>query len=166
MNVSASQCGSGCESGWTHYLDQSSYSQTRYQKFSGNFVVEDEEQDLSMVSDASSGPRHYYQDYEECLEENASFCSVPATPEPAKKSSKNKQKIKEHGSNQHHSYHDDTASSHKNCKKEVSMELDFSQGFSGTHLKGKPAFHKKIGFLKSGKTGSKDSGESLHFTFS
>ncbi|KAL4333648.1 hypothetical protein GQ457_07G024840 [Hibiscus cannabinus] len=165
MNVSASQCGSGCESGWTHYLDQSSYSQTRYQKFSGNFVVEDEEQDLSMVSDASSGPRHYYQDYEECLEVNASFCSVPATPEPAKKSGKNKLKIKEHGSNQHHSYLDDTASSHvisiskKNCKKEVSMDLlDFSQGFSGTHVKGKPAFHKKIGFLKSGKTGSKDSG--------
>ncbi|KAK8552040.1 hypothetical protein V6N12_040656 [Hibiscus sabdariffa] len=112
MNVSASQCGSGCESGWTHYLDQSSYSQTRYQKYSGNFVVEDEEQDLSMVSDASSGPRHYYQDYEESLEENASFCSVPATPEPAKKSGKNKLKIKEHGSNQHHSYLDDTASSH------------------------------------------------------
>ncbi|KAE8659172.1 hypothetical protein F3Y22_tig00116964pilonHSYRG00247 [Hibiscus syriacus] len=159
MNTSASQCGSGCESGWTYYLDQSSYSQTRYQKFSGNFAVDDEEQDLSMVSDASSGPRHYYQDYEECLEENGSFCSVPSTSEPAKRSSKNKQKIKEHGNNQQHSYLDDTASSPKNCRKEVSMDLlDFSQGFSGTHLKGKSAFHKKIGFLKSGKTGSKDSG--------
>ncbi|XP_039050270.1 protein SOB FIVE-LIKE 6-like [Hibiscus syriacus] len=149
MNVSASQCSSGCESGWTHYLDQSSYSQSRYQNFSGNFVVYEEEQDLSMMSDASSGPRHYYQDYEECLEENGSFCSVPATPEPAKRSSKNKQKIKDHGSNQQHSYLDDTASSpvisfsKKSCKKEVSMDLlDFSQGFSGTHLKGKSAFHK------------------------
>ncbi|GMI82711.1 hypothetical protein like AT4G33800 [Hibiscus trionum] len=159
MNVSASQCGSGCESGWTHYLDQSSYSQTRYQKFSENFVVEDEEQDLSMVSDASSGPRHYYQNYGECLDENRSFCSVPATPEPDKRSSKSKQKIKEHGSNQQHSYLDDTASSPKNCKKEASIDLlDFSQGSSGTHLKGKSTFHKKIGFLKSGKTGSKDSG--------
>lgn len=111
MNMSASQCGSGCESGWTLYLDQSSYSQTRCQKFSRSFRVEDEEQDLSMVSDASSGPRHYCQDYEECLDENGSFCSAPAPPEPAKKSSKNKKKIKEHGSNQQHSYLDDTASS-------------------------------------------------------
>ncbi|KAL4278580.1 hypothetical protein GQ457_03G035030 [Hibiscus cannabinus] len=165
MNVSASQCGSGCESGWTLYLDQSSYSHTRYHKFSGNFVVEDEEQDLSMVSDASSGPRHYYQGYGECLDENGSICSVPATPEPAKKTSKNKQKIREHGSNQQHSYLDDTASSpvisfsKKNCKKEASIDLlDFSQGFSGTHLKGKSTFHKKIGFLKSGKSGSKGSG--------
>ncbi|XP_012448147.1 protein SOB FIVE-LIKE 5 isoform X2 [Gossypium raimondii] len=165
MNMSASQCGSGCESGWTLYLDQSSYSQKRCQKFSRSFRVEDEEQDLSMVSDASSGPRHYCQDYEECLDENGCFCSTPAPPEPAKKSSKNKKKIKEHGSNQQHSYLDDTASSpvisfsKKNCRKEASIDLlDFSQGFSGTHIKGKSAFHKKIGFLKSGKTSSKDSG--------
>ncbi|XVF36443.1 hypothetical protein REPUB_Repub19eG0059000 [Reevesia pubescens] len=96
-----------------------------------------------MVSDASSGPRHYCEDYEECLDENGSFCSAPAAPEPAKKNSKNKKKIKEHGSNQHHSYLDDTASStvisfskNKNCKKEASIDLvDFSQGFSGTHFK-------------------------------
>ena len=121
MNVSASQCGSGCESGWTLYLEQSSYSQTRCRNFGGNFdedyggkgarfVVEDEE-DLSMVSDASSGPRHYCEDYEECLDEKGSFCSAPAAPEPTKKSSKNKKKIKEYGSNQQHSYLDDTASS-------------------------------------------------------
>ncbi|XWS21303.1 hypothetical protein CRYUN_Cryun30bG0044100 [Craigia yunnanensis] len=176
MNVSASQCGSGCESGWTLYLDQSSYSQTRCQRFGGNFdedyggkgarfVVEDEEEDLSMVSDASSGPRHYCEDYEERLDENGSFFSAPAAPEPAKKSSKNKKKIKEHCSNQQHSYLDDTASSpvisfsKKNFKKEASIDLlDFSQGFSGTHFKGKLAFQKKIGFLKSGKTGSKDAG--------
>ncbi|XVF39791.1 hypothetical protein PTKIN_Ptkin01aG0060600 [Pterospermum kingtungense] len=125
MNVSGSQCGSGCESGWTLYLDQSSYSQTQYQKFDGDFdedyggkgarfVVEDDddEEDLSMVSDASSGPRHYCEDYEECLDENGSFCSAPAAPEPAKNSSKSKKKIKEHGScSQQHSYLDDTASS-------------------------------------------------------
>ncbi|XVF64202.1 hypothetical protein PTKIN_Ptkin09bG0149200 [Pterospermum kingtungense] len=168
MNVSPSQCaGSGCESGWTLYLDQSSCSQTRCQKFGGNynedygaprFVVEDEEEeDLSMVSDASSGPRHYCEDYEECLVENGSFCSAH---EAAKKSSKNKKKIKEHGSNPQHSYLDDTASSpvvsfsKKNLKKEASIDLlDFSQGFSGTHFKGKSAFQKKFG-----KASSKDAG--------
>ncbi|KAK6277619.1 hypothetical protein POUND7_017942 [Theobroma cacao] len=175
MNVSASQCGSGCESGWTLYLDQSSYSQTRCQNFGANFdedyggkgtrfVVEDEEEDLSMVSDASSGPRHYCEDYEECLDKNGSFSSAPSAPELARKSSKNKKKINEHGSNQQHSYLDDTASSPvisfpKNCKKDSSMDvLDFSQGFSGTHFKGKSAFQKKFGFLKSGKAGSKDAG--------
>ncbi|XP_022752607.1 uncharacterized protein LOC111301292 isoform X2 [Durio zibethinus] len=175
MNVSASQCGSGCESGWTLYLDQSSYSQTQCQTVGGNFdedyggqgarfVVEDDE-DLSMVSDASSGPRHYCEDYEECLNENRSFSSAPAAPEPAKKSRKNKKKINEHGSNQQLSYLDDTASStvisfsKKNCKKEASIDLlAFSHGFSGTHFKGKSVFQKKIGFLKSGNTGSKDAG--------
>ncbi|MFQ6628710.1 hypothetical protein Gotur_007804 [Gossypium turneri] len=168
MNLSASQCGSGCESGWTFYLGQSSYSQTRCQNFGGNFDevygvkgarfgVEDEEEGLSMVSDASSGPRHYYcQDYVECLDENRSFCSHPVNPEPANKTSKNKKKMKEHCSNnQQHSYLDDTASSpvtsfsEKNINKDASME-----GFSGTHFKGKSSsFQKKLGFLKSGKAG-------------
>ncbi|XP_040950115.1 protein SOB FIVE-LIKE 5 isoform X2 [Gossypium hirsutum] len=168
MNMSASQCGSGCESGWTLYLDQSSYSQKRCQKFSRSFRVEDEEQDLSMVSDASSGPRHYCQDYEECLDENGSFCSAPAPPEPAKKSSKNKKKIKEHGSNQQHSYLDDTASSPVvSFSKERSFNrfvglftrlLGYTYKGMPPFFQGKSAFHKKIGFLKSGKTSSKDSG--------
>ncbi|GMJ15274.1 hypothetical protein like AT4G33800 [Hibiscus trionum] len=167
MNVSGSQCGSGCESGWTFYLDQSSYSQTWCPKFRGSFDEEDggkgarfmvESEDLSMVSDASSGPRNNCED-----EEDGSFCSDPAARAPAKKRSKNKNKIKEHVSNQHHScLDDDTASSpaisfsKKNCSKEASLDLlDLSQGFSGTYVKGKPAL-KKFGFLKSEETGSKD----------
>ncbi|KAK8601027.1 hypothetical protein V6N12_050872 [Hibiscus sabdariffa] len=164
MNVSASQCGSGCESGWTFYLDQSSYSQTRCQKFGGSFDEEDggkgarfmieAEEDLSMVSDASSGPRHNCED-----EEDGSFCSAPAARAPAKK-----KEIKEHVSNQHHScLDDDTASSpaiffsKKNCSKKASLDLlDLSQGFSGTYVKGKPTFQKKFGFLKSEKAGSED----------
>ncbi|KAK8704417.1 hypothetical protein V6N13_048039 [Hibiscus sabdariffa] len=131
MNLSASLCGSGCESGWTFYLDQSFCSQTWSGVKGARFMVEDEEEGLSMVSDASSGPRQYYcQDYAECLYENGSFCSHPATPEQP-----------------------------KNFKKEASTELsDFSQGFSGTHLKGKSAFQKELGLLKSGKTSYKHAG--------
>lgn len=134
--MSASQCGSGCESGWTFYLGQSSYSQTRCQNFGGNFDevygvkgarfgVEDEEEGLSMVSDASSGPRHYYcQDYVECLDENRSFCSHPVNPEPANKTSKNKKQMKEHCSNnQQHSFLDDTASSPVISFSEVSSTI-------------------------------------------
>ncbi|XP_039023353.1 uncharacterized protein LOC120155984 isoform X2 [Hibiscus syriacus] len=145
MNLSPSRCGSGCESGWTFYLDRSSCSRSW-----STFEVEYEEEGLSMVSDASSGPRHYYcQDYAECVDENG-------------KNSRNKRKIKENCGNEQHSCLDDTASSpvigfsEKNFKKEGSVELSgFSQGFSGTHFKGKSAFQKKLGFLKSGKTSSK-----------
>ncbi|KAL4271375.1 hypothetical protein GQ457_13G020500 [Hibiscus cannabinus] len=161
MNLSASRCGSGCESGWTFYLDQSFSSQTWSGVNGARFMAEDEEEGLSMVSDASSGPRQCYcQDYAECPDENGSFSSHPATPEqPVKKNSKIKKQIK------HHSCLDDTASSplinfsQKNIKKEASTELsDFSRGFSGTHFKGKSAFQKELGFLKSGKTSYKHAG--------
>ncbi|MBA0777139.1 hypothetical protein Gotri_005194 [Gossypium trilobum] len=100
MNISPSQCGSsGCEPGWTFYLDQSSYySQTlrpneEYVGKGGKFMAEEAaEVDLSMVSDASSGPKRYYDDYDQCSE-------------PVKKRSKAKKKIKEHGVD------DDTATS-------------------------------------------------------
>ncbi|TXG52548.1 hypothetical protein EZV62_021717 [Acer yangbiense] len=66
-----------------------------------------------MVSDASSGPRHYCEDDEDCFDENGCFSSPPSASELAKKSKNKKKKIKEqqHGRNQQHSYLDDTASS-------------------------------------------------------
>ncbi|KAK8549076.1 hypothetical protein V6N13_054167 [Hibiscus sabdariffa] len=64
MNLSASQCGSGCESGWTFYLNQSFCSQTwsdcEFRVNGVRLVGEVEDEGLSM---ASSGPRQYY-----CLE--------------------------------------------------------------------------------------------------
>ncbi|KAJ6391252.1 hypothetical protein OIU77_025276 [Salix suchowensis] len=69
MNVSASEYSSGgCESGWTSYFDQSSNSKHQYQGFGGfadgeyTRLEEEQEEDLSMVSDASSGPPHYGED--------------------------------------------------------------------------------------------------------
>ncbi|KAA3462979.1 Peripheral-type benzodiazepine receptor-associated 1 [Gossypium australe] len=68
MNVLASECSSGCESGWTSYLEQSflsgniSHKSSGFcderGKYKGKEEVVDEEEDLSMVSDASSGPPH------------------------------------------------------------------------------------------------------------
>ncbi|KAB2076226.1 hypothetical protein E1A91_A06G026400v1 [Gossypium mustelinum] len=146
MNISLSQCGSnGCESGWTFYLDQSSYySQTQrpneeYVGKGGIFMAEEAaEVDLSMVSDASSGPKHYYDDYDQCSG-------------PVKKRSKAKKKIKEHGVD------DDTATSPLTSfsKKNCSKKLDFSQSFSGTCFKGKSTLHLKPG----NKAGTKDSGD-------
>lgn len=59
--MSTSECSSGCESGWTAYLDQSSnstYDMYNKSKRSKRVTSQDEDEDLSMVSDASSGPRH------------------------------------------------------------------------------------------------------------
>ena len=77
-----SECSSGCESGWTLYLEQSFPSPNKGSGFlrkSSNFCYkhakdhkagmeqveeideeEEEEEDLSMVSDASSGPAPHY----------------------------------------------------------------------------------------------------------
>ncbi|GLT93920.1 hypothetical protein SLE2022_116890 [Rubroshorea leprosula] len=169
MDISDSQCGSGCESGWTLYLDQSSLK-SKWWSFSGVVdedyggkgarvkYVEEGEEDLSMVSDASSGPRHYCEDDENCYEEHAYFFPAPSAAEFAKKS-KSKKKIRE---NQQHSYLDDTASSTKNLKKENSMDVfDYSQDCSATNTMGKSGFRKKLGFLHTsfaGKPVSREAG--------
>ncbi|XP_062210243.1 uncharacterized protein LOC133911833 [Phragmites australis] len=61
MAATSSECSSGCQSGWTTYLDDHSYScgTTRLQgKAQQPYYCEySEEDDLSMISDASSGPR-------------------------------------------------------------------------------------------------------------
>ncbi|KAF5739480.1 hypothetical protein HS088_TW12G00686 [Tripterygium wilfordii] len=113
MDISESQCNSGCDSGWTHYLDQSTYSKNRchgfggvdeaYRGGEGARMENDEEDDLSMVSDASSGPRHCDADHEECSGEL----------DKRNKRYKKKKKVKsrEHCRNQHQSSLDDTASS-------------------------------------------------------
>ncbi|KAL3603748.1 hypothetical protein D5086_004607 [Populus alba] len=107
MNVSASEYsgGGGCESGWTSYLNQSSNSKHQYQAGFGGFVdgdyarvEEDQEEDLSMVSDASSGPPQY-------CEDDGYGCDKLA------KKSRSKKKSKEHGRSKQHSYLDDSTAS-------------------------------------------------------
>ncbi|KAM0968261.1 hypothetical protein ACFX2A_016936 [Malus domestica] len=170
MNISPSQYNSGCESGWTSYLDQSSYlSQSQFQKPGGfaDYVEtkeeeekeeeEEEEEDLSMVSDASSGPPHYHDFDEDCVYEDGSSFSVSWGSKLGKKS---KKKSKGNGSRELHL--DDTASSPvlnyskkklstNFSKDESSMQnvLGYSEGFSATHKKGKSALLQHFGFLKS-----------------
>lgn len=81
MNISASAWSSGCESGWTAYLDESylcprnnnngsHYHHPSYRLKSTSRKEECEEEeaeDLSMVSDASSGPPHFPEDDKECI---------------------------------------------------------------------------------------------------
>lgn len=121
MNAFGSECSSGCESGWTVYLEQSLLTQNGSHRDNGFYGeckeirVQDEEEameeDLSMVSDASSGPPHYFPGYEAYFNE-ANGCSYPPmSTKTAKveKTGKERKKVRE---NQHLlSLLDDTASS-------------------------------------------------------
>ncbi|XP_059635461.1 protein SOB FIVE-LIKE 5-like [Cornus florida] len=163
---------SGCESGWTMYLDQSSNSEDhqfhksrdhrRCKAEEEEDNEDDKDEDLSMVSDASSGPPHFHEVDQDCY-----------ASEKANKRDKKKKSKEVHKGHQHHSYLDDTASSpvlmtysKKNLgvsSNESSMEhvLGFSQGFSTTHLKslqGKSTFRKHFGSFKSSVAGKPDSG--------
>lgn len=173
--MSTSECSSGCESGWTTYLDQSSNSADQYPKadsdknhWSRGVNVneegeEDEDEDLSMVSDASSGPRNFHEE-ENCLVDRGYF-SYAASGSEQVKMSKQKKKIKEN-----RAYLDDTASSpvlsfsEKVPNNQVSSMEKETKGFSETHSKGKSStLKKKFGLLKSsvsGKSSSEKSGGS------
>ncbi|KAL2324293.1 hypothetical protein Fmac_023351 [Flemingia macrophylla] len=161
MNTFGSECSSGCESGWTLYLDHSFLNQnasshksaTQEEHKDKSFKHEDyvgEDLDLSMLSDASSGPPHFphYEDL------NACFYS----PSKAKTATK-KQKIKE---NQHlPSFLLDTASSTVfdfstnnatggNQQTSTGSVLDYSQGFSTNYFEGGSSFQEQhFGFLQS-----------------
>ncbi|KAL5071775.1 hypothetical protein RYX36_022662 [Vicia faba] len=114
MDKSSSQYSNASESGWTHYLDQSSISESYVERKSENVEYEGKrtrmneeekfEEDSSMVSDASSGPPHY--DNEEYYCENMYHCLSSTNKESNKK-----KKVKECNTSQQSSPLDDTASS-------------------------------------------------------
>ncbi|KAE9588473.1 hypothetical protein Lalb_Chr22g0355701 [Lupinus albus] len=160
MDISTSQYNSAAtESGWTHYLDQSTFSENYFQdtnaitNYEQNSQKMEESEDLSMVSDASSGPPHYD---DECYSENwyPNFSSISNYT----KESQKKKKVKEYSKSQKPSTLDDTASSPLfNCSKEsqkkqvsfsgngaVENALDFSQCLSSTRIKRKPKFQKNF----------------------
>ncbi|XP_021291289.1 uncharacterized protein LOC110421893 isoform X1 [Herrania umbratica] len=183
MNVLASsECRSGCESGWTLYLEQSFLSANPSHKdrksdfcdeHRENRVkeedVEDEEEDLSMVSDASSGPPHFNED-------NGYFNDDSRYQYSATKGATlNNQDSKGHRNEEHRrrrkdqelpSFLDDTASSplinfSKNnfalTNNQASKEsvFDYPQGFSASHFQqGGSAFQDHFGFLQSSPSGS------------
>lgn len=126
MDLLGSECSSGCESGWTLYLEQSFLSHggsdrmvggeggfcDGYWKAKASEEEEEEEvEDLSMVSDASSGPPHFIEDDACSHEEDGHFSRASKSATLGKRKGK-KQKIKEY---QFHepssSFLDDTASS-------------------------------------------------------
>ncbi|CAI9781833.1 unnamed protein product [Fraxinus pennsylvanica] len=140
-----SECRSGCESGWTLYLEHSSSSFSRYSVAKRVKVEDDdvENDDLSMVSDASSGPPH--------LHEEDEFFRAPIHATLSKINRSNMKKVKE---NPHRKVQeqtpllDDTARSPifdfsgknfslPNGQASVENVLEHSQGYSTTQFEGR-----------------------------
>ncbi|XP_055834495.1 protein SOB FIVE-LIKE 5-like isoform X2 [Solanum dulcamara] len=177
MNISGSECSSGCESGWTMYLDQFSNSADQYNNrrdisnnneygiYKTEYVNDEdqEDEDMSMVSDASSGPPHFHQEY--CFDRNG-YIFYPSAPSENTKKANEKRKINEQKVKKQSLYLDDTASSpFSNFPKDERCyndrnSMEMVTGFSETHSKGKSVLGKHFGFLKtsvSGRTSSEKS---------
>ncbi|KAK8933498.1 hypothetical protein KSP39_PZI015309 [Platanthera zijinensis] len=150
-NRSDSQCCTGSQSGWTLYLEQSqsqSQSQSLHYRTSSSVFqeVEDEddeaEEDLSMLSDASSGPPHAHDDEENysssCTDEGDGFLPLKTrVPEH-----ENKRRRVEEGRRREEEYSGDSAGSTlssiskattSNSKKSFLTEGEHSS-FSATHF--------------------------------
>ncbi|XP_050365450.1 protein SOB FIVE-LIKE 5-like [Argentina anserina] len=180
MDVLASECSSGCESGWTLYLEQSVLSQHpsglhkdgfceeyKEKRISYSNEDEEEEEDQSMVSDASSGPPHFNEDEVYFDENNNGGFYSPSKDVQTLKYGGRKQRIKDvqtlnQDLQQHQpSFLDDTASSPlfnisknnfmvSNNQASGDSVLDYSQGFSSTHFQGRSAYQNHYGFFQSG----------------
>lgn len=117
MNVLASECSSKCESGWTFYLEQSfvspnaSIKGNEFVNRKSGFCDEYEEEDLSMVSDASSGPQNLHE-YEDHI---SSFCPASKDVKLLKNGGRKSQNVKQKRcsveQDDQSSFLDDTASS-------------------------------------------------------
>ncbi|XP_015892848.3 protein SOB FIVE-LIKE 5 isoform X2 [Ziziphus jujuba] len=188
MNVMASECSSGCESGWTVYLEQSLcnngfingngsvFCDGNYYKEKRSDQVDAEEEegeeDLSMVSDASSGPPHFQED-EVVFNVDHNSCFYPDSKDVrlSKTSGKKKKNSREQfgrcgGQVQESSFLDDTASSpvynfsmndfaRSNNQASMQSVLEFSQGLSATNFEGRSAYQEyPFGFFQSSLSGT------------
>ncbi|XP_042058851.1 protein SOB FIVE-LIKE 5-like [Salvia splendens] len=136
------ECSSGCESGWTLYLQQSSISTDESPEHQTKRSNEDE--DLSMVSDASSGPPPQLHEEEGCGGNDKNGCLFNYTTTLAKPLSKTREnrcrkKVQEL---------DDTASSqlYNKTRSQASVEnvveMEYSQGYSSTQFEERTAYQE------------------------
>ncbi|CAL9050329.1 unnamed protein product [Musa banksii] len=171
----SSECSSGCQSGWTTYLDHSSCEPLVYNK--GGFFhgkeEEEEEEDLSMVSDASSGPPHFQEEDEHCFYYlhsstcfggNGCLCSALVPTAELAVGGGKKRRVEPKQQGKHSSLLDDTASSPpfsssktssfsgddnrsrgSHMMPPIASVLEFSCGFSATHFKRNHAVEKQMG---------------------
>ncbi|KAK9071618.1 hypothetical protein SSX86_008047 [Deinandra increscens subsp. villosa] len=153
-----SESSSGCESGWTLYLEHSlqNHKNDICKRESYTHEYDDDEEDMSMVSDASSGPQHFPEQVDESFKLNSNGGGVYTNGKKQKNIHKQPKKIHDLPS-----FLDDTASSPlftfsnnnltvPSSKKASVAEneiIDYSQGYSTTYFKGKSGFQDQFGFF-------------------
>lgn len=172
MNTSTSEYSSGCESGWTMYLDQNSNSTDPYsrgyaydqyeEKGAYAYTIhEEDDEDLSMVSDASSGPPHY-RHYD-----NSQYYGGYVSEDKTKSMTTTKTKTKTKSNSRKEPKQqslclDDTASSsifHFSQDNVPHSDDHNSVGnvYSASHFEGESITKKRLSFFKSstkGKSGN------------
>ncbi|XP_051150993.1 protein SOB FIVE-LIKE 5-like [Andrographis paniculata] len=175
MNLSGSECSSGCESGWTRYLNHFSNCGDPYNNNnsrSRGFVDEkgvyidddyDDDEDLSMVSDASSGPpppqqfQEYLHHNQDCAFENQKMKNKQ------EKMSRTKEGLIKCKKRQSLSCLDDDTASSPICQLSQGNVAhqdhlsSFSQVFSSAHVEDDCITKNQFGFFKvtaKGKSGS------------
>lgn len=180
MDVSGSKWSSGCESGWTLYLDES-YVYQRENSYNVISVHDQRqnyrensmncEEDLSMVSDASSGPPHLY--HEDHDEDEDGYGRTQHHPDKSMKKEKRSNKEKKQLSKKQYQYQhqhqhlDDTASSaaiscakmYEDSPTNQTSFMGFPQNLSETHFQGNTAVNNQYGFWQSAHPYSGDPAE-------
>ncbi|CAH9058051.1 unnamed protein product [Cuscuta europaea] len=157
--------GSGCESGWTMYLENSLIPPCTTYSHGNEFLhksminkQEEEEEDLSMISDASSGPPQVFgeEEFGLCYDnypiDAALLLPAKVDAKSHKKKPNRREKLKEKAS----SALDDTASSpiftstHNNFSQnnnhssgENVVVPGFSHGYSTTQFHGQSTHHQE-----------------------
>ncbi|XP_042063779.1 protein SOB FIVE-LIKE 5-like [Salvia splendens] len=130
---------SGCESGWTLYLQQSSISTDESPTKRSN-----EDEDLSMVSDASSGPPQLHEeenDKNDCFF-NYNYTTTVTKPLSKTRENRCRKKVQDL---------DDTASSqlYNKARSQTSVEninvveMEYSEGYSSTQFEVRPAYQEE-----------------------
>ncbi|KAH9602573.1 hypothetical protein KSS87_019893 [Heliosperma pusillum] len=171
MNMSGYGWSSGSESGWTGYLDESYNPRNEYNyNYSVHTHSYDVEEDLSMVSDASSGPQqlsmasqdesYRISSNENCLS-TAVKLSKKSSGKKSKKSSGKEHKLSNHQNHQlsysSNNHLDDTASSpaltyskvfdNPSCNQaSVDHFMSFPQGISEGHFQESSSYTNHYGF--------------------
>ncbi|XP_055814801.1 protein SOB FIVE-LIKE 5-like isoform X2 [Solanum dulcamara] len=159
MVAADSECSSGCESGWTLYLENSFLPCCKDNNLEGEKSLkqkeeETEEEDLSMVSDASSGPPNFHQEEEYGHNIiNGSHYYAPITNPKRQKAKDKKQKqisvLDDTASSPIFDFSNNNFSSINNNTKSVENVLDFSQGYSTTHFQGRSTYQEHYGYFQS-----------------
>ncbi|CAL9174798.1 unnamed protein product [Musa hybrid cultivar] len=116
----SSDCSSGCQSGWTDYLNKSCGECPQPLVCGKGGSFEEEEEDLSMVSDASSGPPHFPEEDEHscgylrsstCFQAGGCLCSALTPAAGLAAGGAKKRRVEPEQQRQRSSLLDDTASS-------------------------------------------------------